>query len=265
MKVEGHVSVNSAVSFQSEISRNMRTRKTDQGERDPSPLNAKGKRKRRSRLELMPEAKEQIFEGAARVVGQHGYIKASMKRIAEAVGKAEGTIYLYFPSRQALFDELLPYIGRKMLRFIRSKIVGSKDIYEMEERGFVAFFEFVNENPGFFRVLNEAETAAPSAHKEHFRYLSNSYSKALRKAVRAGQIRKYSQEEIEAISYILLGARSYLGLRYFIDGNINDEVIGGISKTYMKIVRHGLRQQSLESPFEEKSLQLRSDTGQLYT
>ena len=189
----------------------------------------------------MPEAKERIFAGAARVVGEHGYANATMKRIAEAAGIAEGTFYLYFPSRQSLFDELLPHIGAKMLRFIGTKVAGSRDIYEMEERGFRAFFEFLKGNPGFFRVLNEAESATPVAHKAHFRMLGDNYLRALKRGVAQGKIRNYDDEELETVAYMFMAARNYLHMRYLREGDSRGEIPDKVVQAYMKIVRDGLR------------------------
>jgi TetR/AcrR family transcriptional regulator, mexCD-oprJ operon repressor len=46
-----------------------------------------------------------ILDGAARMFALHGE-QASMNDVAAAAGVARATVYRYFPSRQALFDEL---------------------------------------------------------------------------------------------------------------------------------------------------------------
>ena len=59
------------------------------------------------------------------MIGKHGYVGATIKRITDEAGIAQGTFYLYFESRQALFDTLLPRIGSDMLQFIRDRIQGA--------------------------------------------------------------------------------------------------------------------------------------------
>lgn len=198
-------------------------------------------RKRLTRAERAVDVRASIFAAAAEVVGEHGYGDASITRITERAGIAQGTFYLYFASRQALFDELLPHVGEDMFKFIRQRVVGARDVLDVEERGFRAFFEFLEQNPGFFRILNEAEVAAPIAHEKHFRRAAEHFVASLQRGIRAGQIRAFNRRDLETVVYVLMAARSYLYLR-FVKGKaagttMPEEVIAA----YMRLVRGGLR------------------------
>ena len=198
------------------------------------------RRKRLSREERADDARAEIFDAAAKVIDEHGYAGASISRITEMAGIAQGTFYLYFQSRQDLFDELLPYAGTKMLDFIREHVRGSKDLYEMEERGFRAFFEYMNANKGFIRILNEAETNAPKAHRTHFKILTDRYVRALDRWRRQGMIQNFDREELVTICYIMMSARSYLYMRYVKMDGKRKRVPEKVVQTYMKLVRSGL-------------------------
>ena len=50
---------------------------------------------------------ETLLEAAARVFVREGYAKATTNRIAEAAGVSVGSLYQYFPSKDALAVELL--------------------------------------------------------------------------------------------------------------------------------------------------------------
>jgi AcrR family transcriptional regulator len=197
-------------------------------------------RKRLTRQERAPDARGQLFAAAAKVVGEFGYAAASIARITEEAGMAQGTFYLYFASRQSLFDELLPHVGKDMLHFVGSRVAGAEDILEMEERGFRAFFEFLGSNPGFFRILNEAEVAAPKAHEEHFRRTVSHFVQAIDSAMKAGQIRHFKRTEIETLVYVLMAARSYLYMRYIKGQPAGTRLPERVIKTYMRLVRSGL-------------------------
>jgi AcrR family transcriptional regulator len=197
-------------------------------------------RKRLTRQERAPDARDQIFAAAAKVVGELGYAAASITRITEEAGMAQGTFYLYFASRQSLFDELLPHVGKDMLHFVGSRVAGAKDILDMEERGFRAFFEFLGSNPGFFRILNEAEVAAPKAHEEHFRRTVSHFVQAIEAAMQAGQVRNFKRSEIETLVYVLMAARSYLYMRYVKGQDPGARLPEKVIKTYMRLVRSGL-------------------------
>ena len=62
--------------------------------------------------EMMPEhnAKcRQIFDGARQVFLAEGFDGASMNDIARAAGVSKGTLYVYFASKEALFEALIRY------------------------------------------------------------------------------------------------------------------------------------------------------------
>jgi AcrR family transcriptional regulator len=52
---------------------------------------------------LSPERRRRIIEGAAEIFVRDGYEGASMSHIAAAANVSKGTLYNYFPSKQALF------------------------------------------------------------------------------------------------------------------------------------------------------------------
>jgi AcrR family transcriptional regulator len=172
----------------------------------PAPAPART-RKRLTREELTPIAREAIFNAAARVVGEVGYAEASVARITAAARIAQGTFYLYFPTRQSLFDELLPHARREMLALVRERVAGARDFFELEERGMAAFLEYVQRTPGFLRILNEAEAVAPEAYKRHYDDIAGRFRRGLQDAVAARQVRSLAPAELHTAVYLMMGAR----------------------------------------------------------
>lgn len=193
----------------------------------------------RARVQRAEETRNRIFAAAAKVVGDHGYSDASVDRITELAGIAKGTFYLYFSSRQDLFDQLLPHVGRDLITYLRSEVSGAKTFLEVEEGGFRAFFAFLKGNPGFFRILNEAEGAAPAAHAKHLALLTRHYVSSLQRSVDRGEIKHFQERELEALAYVFQSARSYLYMRY-VKGKHPARIPEWVVETYMKLVRGGL-------------------------
>lgn len=205
------------------------------------------KKAKKTRAEKSIENRNSILQAAAEVVGELGYAEASIARITQRAGLAQGTFYLYFDSRQALFDELLPHMGQGLLDFLHSRVEGSSNMLDVEERGFRGFFDYLQRNPSFFRVLNEAEVAAPHAYEEHFDKLRSRYVESLERSWSRGQLAGYERRELEVIAYILMAARSYLYLRYSKDESgpkpIPDWVVGA----FMKFTKGGMLYRPVES------------------
>ena len=127
---------------------------------------ASGKATKLNRVERNAWTKRKIFDAAAKVVGKYGYAEASVARITEEAGVAQGTFYNHFENRQELLDQLLPKIGTDMVYFIRER-TGSAHAARQEIERFGAFFDFIREVPEFLRILNEAEYFAPIGYQKH--------------------------------------------------------------------------------------------------
>jgi AcrR family transcriptional regulator len=194
---------------------------------------------RKTRVQRSEEVRDALFQAAAEVVGEHGYIEASISRITQRANLAQGTFYNYFASRQEIFDELLPVLGAKMMVHIRQQVHGATSFAEKEERSFRAFFGFVRRMPYFLRILNEAEIFAPKAHRQHFHNIATGYLGFLQKARQHGEIADLSDESLGALVYILIAARSYLALRYAKDHDLV-EVPEAAVTAYMQLLTQGL-------------------------
>ena len=189
---------------------------------------------KRNRIERNAWTKQKIFNAATKIVGKYGYAEASVARITEEAGVAQGTFYNHFENRQELLDQLLPKIGMDMVRFIRARTGTAQTAREEIER-FTAFFDFIREVPEFLRILNEAEFFAPTGYQKHFDNIS-----ILKRARLAGTIGNFSDEEFEAIVQMLMGARGYLSRRYSYSGGAVTAVPDHVVLAYQKLVTRGL-------------------------
>ncbi|WP_038379133.1 TetR/AcrR family transcriptional regulator [Bradyrhizobium elkanii] len=192
-----------------------------------------------NRVERNAWTKQKIFDAATKVVGKYGYAEASVARITEAAGVAQGTFYNHFENRQELLDQLLPKIGLDMVRFIRARTGTASEARQEVER-FSAFFDFIREVPEFLRILNEAEFFAPIGYQKHFDNISSAYVRILQRARAAGATNTFSDEEFEAIVQVLMGARGYLSRRYSYSERGVTAVPDYVITAYQKLVTRGL-------------------------
>lgn len=184
--------------------------------------------------------REQLLMSAARVVGAFGYREASVQRITADAGLAQGTFYLYFESRQALFDGLLPHFGLQMLDVVRDRAAGARGFFEVEEIGVRAVFEYLTEHPWFWRVLNEAEVEAPVAWARHHDEVIRRYMKFLRRARADGELAGYAEDELDTVAQLLVAARDYLYRCKLIHHRPGKEIPDAVIRTYRRFIEHGL-------------------------
>src|SRR3979409_1334738 len=200
-----------------------------------APEPASGKVAKLNRVERNAWTKRRIFDAATKIVGKYGYAEASVARITEEAGVAQGTFYNHFENRQELLDQLLPKIGTDMVRFIRER-TGTAQTARQEIERFGAFFDFIREVPEFLRILNEAEFFAPIGYQKHLDNISTAYVRILRRASHAGAIADLSDEGFGATRHMLMGARGYLSRRYSYSGGTATAVPDHVISAYEKLI-----------------------------
>ena len=198
----------------------------------PAPRTSRGWRTRRK-----------ILEAAEHVFGRDGFHRASVVDITRTAGVAQGTFYLYFPSKEALFVELVRTMGHDLRRHLHDATLAAADRAQAEESGFRAFLDFVARHPNLYRIVRECQFVAPEEFRDWYERLARRYVEGLRRASVAGQIRDV---DLEVAAYCLMGMGDFLGMRLVLwEGR--RRVPPRVLQTVMEIVRHGLLDDSAGS------------------
>jgi len=198
------------------------------------------KKKKLTRAERAAENRTRLIHAAQEVVGEYGYAEASVSRIVERAGLAQGTFYLYFDSRQDLFDQLLPEVGGKALAYIREAVKDARDFMDSEEKGLRAFFEYAVRNPAYFRVLSEAEIAAPAAYRKYTQKRTGSFLDVVTEAWKRGEIKGYTRQELGVLTQMMLAARAYLFQEFAKTESGIREPSSWVVDAYVKFLTNGL-------------------------
>lgn len=181
-------------------------------------------------LSKSEQTRQRLLKAAAKVVGKVGYHRASISKITHTAKLASGGFYYYFKTRDELFLELLPMMGRQMIDFIADHVGHSEWGIEREVLSFEAYIIFLQKNPEFFRVFAEAAVYAPRAYEKHFTTVVSNYQKSLEIQRERGHI-SITQEEIPALVYFLIGIRAYFSQMYM------DKAFGGDLSTILSLYR----------------------------
>jgi AcrR family transcriptional regulator len=111
------------------------------------------------------QRRRQILDVGCKVFAEGGFHTTSMDDVATAAGVTKPVLYQHFPSKRALFLELLEDVGRQLLGELAVATSAAHSGRERVEEGFAAYFRFVTGNEAAFRVLfgasarNDAEFA----------------------------------------------------------------------------------------------------------
>jgi AcrR family transcriptional regulator len=120
---------------------------------------------RQSKEEVLAQFRRtELLAAARRVFGQHGFEQATMDAIADEAKVSKGTIYLYYPSKQAIYDATFREGMAELERLTDARVEAAATARD-------AIFAFVDvrvryfqEHPDYFRIYVE-EVARQLAHR----------------------------------------------------------------------------------------------------
>ena len=162
------------------------------------------------------KTRARLLEAAEHVFSEHGYHEASVVKITEAAGVGQGTFYLYFASKQEIFDELVVDLNRRVRHAMKEASSRGTTRLESELLGFEAYFAFTSEHPALYRIIRQAEFVSPRMLRHHYERLSEGYVEALRDAVARGEVRS---RDPEVLAWALMGAGELIGMRWILWGD----------------------------------------------
>jgi AcrR family transcriptional regulator len=157
--------------------------------------------------------RQRLLDAAENVFAEHGYHDASIVKITEAAGVGQGTFYLYFASKQDVFDELVRDLNRRVRRAMKEASSQGGTRVEQELLGFRAYFRFTAEQPALYRIIRQAEFVSPKMLRYHYDRLSAGYVEALREAVERGEIADLNPE---VAAWALMGMGELVGMRWIL-------------------------------------------------
>jgi AcrR family transcriptional regulator len=99
------------------------------------------------------QRRRQLLDVACTVFATHGFHATAMDDVASAAGVTKPVLYQHFPSKRALFVELLDDVGRQLQIALAEATSAATSGRERVEAGFTAYFRFVTGNEAAFRVL----------------------------------------------------------------------------------------------------------------
>ncbi|TNE46152.1 MAG: TetR/AcrR family transcriptional regulator [Deltaproteobacteria bacterium] len=115
------------------------------------------KPRKKPRQKRSKETVSAILEATAHILQEEGYDKTSTNRVAKRAGVSIGSLYQYFPNKEALFTALFEQHHVEMLALLQETMVEMRDAPLPEAvRAYVhAMIEAHTHNPKLHRALME--------------------------------------------------------------------------------------------------------------
>jgi AcrR family transcriptional regulator len=157
--------------------------------------------------------RQRLLDAAESVFADLGYHDASIVKITEAAGVAQGTFYLYFAGKRQIFDELVRDLNLRVRRAMAEGAAKGKTRVEKEQLGFRAFFRFTAEHRALYRIIRQAEFVSPESLQYHYEKISDGYTEGLQAAMDSGEI---EPADPEVLAWALMAVGEMIGLRWIL-------------------------------------------------
>jgi AcrR family transcriptional regulator len=102
-----------------------------------------------------PERRGQLLNAALALFAQYGVQNTSTAAIAKRAGSAAGTLFLYFPTKQDLVNELVLQISHENSAYIKSKLAAELSIRETFWRIWKGYTSWFIENKDAYRYIRQ--------------------------------------------------------------------------------------------------------------
>lgn len=180
------------------------------------------------------ETLDKILASAEKLFGEKGYFNTSVTDICALAEIAPGTFYIYFPDKISAFRYLVRGLSKTLRKEIALKVKNCETRFEAEYIGFRAFFDFINEHRGLYKIIWQAQMVDEELFKEYYEDFGQRYMKRLIEAQEKGEI---AEIDPEVLAYCFMGITNFIGLKWVIweETNVPENVLEEI----MKFVKEG--------------------------
>ena len=112
------------------------------------------------------ERRAQLLAAAQRVFAENGYHAAAMDEIAEVAGVSKPVLYQHFPGKLDLYIALLESHVDELVKRVQTALDSTTENRQRVPATVGAFFDFVSEDAGAFRMVFESDLRGEPAVQE---------------------------------------------------------------------------------------------------
>jgi len=152
---------------------------------------------------LNPEKRENFLDAALKLFVEKGVQRTSTAAIAKEAGTASGTLFLYFPTKQDLIDELILKIGKEQSESITARLETRSSALEMFHTiwdGSIRWFMANLEAYQYIQLVRDSGVISAEV-IEDSNQLFSYYYEAIQKGLVEASIKPYPLELIGEMLY----------------------------------------------------------------
>lgn len=155
------------------------------------------------------ERRRQIVKAAVTVFARSNFKRARVGDIANAVGITEAAVYKHFPTKKAIYLELLDHIHERILAFWKNEADSAGDPIDTLHAMGLAYYRRIAKNPDElkvqFQAISEVDDREVSVRlRKHHRRYRNFVAALVERGISEGSVRV--DVDPQTIGYLFDGA-----------------------------------------------------------
>lgn len=183
--------------------------------------------------------REEILAVAARVFAKRGYQATTMQEVADAVGIAKGTLFLYFPKKEGLFLAAADQGMTRMQAAVDAALETSAEPMDVFRLGIRAYLQFFADHPEQVELLiqerAEFRDRKQSTYFEHRSKRQEHFEGMMQEMIDSGRLRAMPVSRLDDVLcdlvYGTMFTNHFTARRKPVDEQVND---------ILDIVFHGI-------------------------
>lgn len=188
---------------------------------------------------------QRILNAAVKVFAQKGFFNAKVSEIAKEAGVADGTIYLYFKSKDDILIHLFEEEMEKIIRNMREKLRHGSDPLEKLRIFIRTHLELVEGNPAMAEVIQVELRQSNKFMKDYDNRKFHEYLNILAEIVKEGQQQGLMRQNIlpSVAKRVIFGALDEMST-YWVFSRKRSRVLEEVAAQVCEILTHGLSEGS---------------------
>ena len=194
------------------------------------------------------QRRRQLLDIACAVFAERGFHATSMDDVATRAGVTKPVLYQHFPSKRALFVELLDDLGRQLRGELAIATSAAHTGRERVQEGFAAYFRFVTGNEAAFLVLFGASARNDPEFTEVVERVLDETADAISQLIEI----EGTAEHRRVLAHALIGVAEATSRDALTEGGaaLNPELL---ARWVSELVWFGLRGVRADEPLETRS------------
>lgn len=155
----------------------------------------------KSKKQVVSEFRQsEIITAARQVFAEKGYIATTVDEIAARAGLAKGTIYVYFESKEQIYNAVLEN-DLETLRTLTLEKIAAADTAKAKIAAYInTRFEYCEKRRDFFRIMHIEPSGSPvmskAKQREWLKEPVHQLTKGIEVAIRKGEVSSWPPETL---------------------------------------------------------------------